>query len=497
LHVNDPKPFDVAVIGAGFGGLGAALASAELGARVAVCEALNYPGGCASTFTRDGYQFEAGATLFSGLLPGQLFGAWSARHRFALPVDWLDPLVELRAPGLRLEVHRDRGAFLSSLEALPAAPVAGLRAFFRQQRAVAETLWALFDDPALLPPFSAAMVLRHLPRLPREAALLPLLGRPLGALLARHGLAQFAPLRTWLDAVCQITVQCPAAEAEACFALSALDYFWRGTGHVRGGIGVLARGLCEALAGLGAEVRLGDRVKSLRREGDLWRLETRRGPLLARAVVANVLPGDLQRLLGPAPALPALAALESRVQSGWGAAMLYRVVRPPPGAGPGAHHLQLIADASLPLQDGNHVFASLSGEADLGRAPPGLRTLTLSTHLPLARLRGQPDARQAAVVAEVQERMRRTLLLRAPEWCDGIVHELTASPRTFERFTRRTGGAVGGVPRRAGLANYAQPGPQEVERGLWLAGDSVFPGQSTYATAVGGVRTAAAIASAR
>lgn len=29
-----------------------------------------------------------------------------------------------------------------------------------------------------------------------------------------------------------------------------------------------------------------------------------------------------------------------------------------------------------------------------------------------------------------------------------------ASPRTFERFTQREGGAVGGVPRRAGLHHY-------------------------------------------
>jgi phytoene dehydrogenase-like protein len=35
----------------------------------------------------------------------------------------------------------------------------------------------------------------------------------------------------------------------------------------------------------------------------------------------------------------------------------------------------------------------------------------------------------------------------------------------------------------------------QVMDGLWLVGDSVFPGQSTLATAVGGVRTAASIAS--
>jgi hypothetical protein len=37
-------------------------------------------------------------------------------------------------------------------------------------------------------------------------------------------------------------------------------------------------------------------------------------------------------------------------------------------------------------------------------------------------------------------------------------------------------------------------GPRLVMEGLWLVGDSVFPGPSTLATALGGVRTAARIA---
>lgn len=391
---------------------------------------------------------------------------------------------------------RDREAFLAALCALPGAPAPRIGAFFAQQRQIADTLWALFDDPALLPPFSPSMLLRHLARAPRYAKLLPLLGRPLGALLERHGLAGFTPLRTWLDAVCQITVQCSADEAESSFALAAIDYFWRGTGHVRGGIGMLARGLCEALEQLGAQVRFGDRVRSLRRQEDHWLLETRRGPLRARAVVANLLPHDLRALLGEvAGCRPGLDALGDRVAGGWGAAMLYRVARAPVGAGGAPQHLQLIRDAALPLQEGNHVFLSISGAADEGRAPPGLRTLTASTHVPLALLRG-PPAEQAARVAEVQAAMRATLDARALEWSAGLEHELTASPRTFARFTRRSDGAVGGVPRRAGLGHYWQLGPIEVASGLWLAGDSAFPGQSTLATALGGVRVAEAISRA-
>jgi len=49
---------------------------------------------------------------------------------------------------------------------------------------------------------------------------------------------------------------------------------------------------------------------------------------------------------------------------------------------------------------------------------------------------------------------------------------------------------VGGLPRRVGVGSYAGIGPSQVLDGVWLVGDSVFPGQSALATAIGGVRTA-------
>jgi phytoene dehydrogenase-like protein len=490
--------YDAVVVGAGFGGLATALELAQRGARVAVCEALNYPGGCASTFRRDGYAFEAGATLFSGLAEEQLFGQWARRHELEIAVDWIDPLMELRTPSLRLSVHRDRQRFLDQLCALPGAPVHGVRGFFSLQRQVADALWGLFEDPELLPPLDARALLRHATRVPRYVPLLRWVGRPLGAVLERFGLLRFTPLRTYLDGLCQITVQCSAAEAEAPFALAAMDYYWRGTGHVRGGIGRLAEALVQAITRCGGEVVLANRVKSLSPETGGWRIETRRGTLRARHVAANVLPRGLMRLLGlPSERLPRLTELAERVEEGWGAAMLYRVARAPEDAPGKASHLELVQDEAAPLVEGNHLFVSISGEADTGRAPAGQRTLTISTHVPLRRLAAQSSEEQARYVAQIQERMREGLARLAPEWAQDVRHELTASPRTFERFTRREAGAVGGVPRRAGLHHYRELGPRPVMQGLWLVGDSVFPGQSTLATALGGVRTAARIAANR
>ena len=134
---------DALVIGAGFGGLGAAMELVERGRSVVVCETLDYPGGCASTFRRDGYLFEAGATLFSGFGEDQLFGNWIRKYDLPVEIDWLDPPVELRMPDLVLPMGLRRGDLERRLAELPGAPRESLARFFAYQARVADTLWAV------------------------------------------------------------------------------------------------------------------------------------------------------------------------------------------------------------------------------------------------------------------------------------------------------------------------------------------------------------------
>lgn len=483
---------DVLVVGAGFGGLGAAMGLVDRGARVLVCERLDYPGGCAGTFERRGCRYDAGATLSSGFGAGQLFAGWAERHAMALRWSALDPVVELRTAQWTLPVWAERARFIDEIAGLAGGRGDAVRRFFAYQAGVAATLWRVLDEPSMLPPLGAGGLLAHLKNVGGYLPVARWMGRPLTAVLARFGLEDVAPLRAFCDAVCQITVQCPAHEAEAPFALATLDYFFRGVAHVHGGIGELARGIVEVLRRRGAEVRQLCPVRGLRRDGDRWYVDTRRGPVRARAVVANLLPQALSKLLeAPGEVAAPLGRMAAGLGEGWGAAMLYMVVRPPEDAPVHAHHLELIDDAAAPLIEGNHLFASISGADEVGRAPPGRRVITVSTHLPAARLR---EGDVASYVGAVQRRMRAVFAARAPEWAAGIEACMTGSPRTFERYTGRTGGLVGGAPRRAGLRNYANAWPKALAPGLWLVGDSVFPGQSTVATALGGLRTAAALA---
>lgn len=441
---------DAVVVGSGFGGLGAALALAERGRSVVVCEALRYPGGCAGRFTHLGRAYDAGATMGTGLDDDGVFGRLLAVHAPELPRTPLRPVLEVRAGDVAIEVPDARDALVDALAARSDAPP-GLRAFFAEQAAMADAGWALLAGRPRAPVLTLA-----------RTGL-----RSLGDRMRAHGVWGFAPLRALAEALCRITVQVPPDEAEAPFALSALDYPFRGVRHLPGGLGTLAEVAVRAIRAAGGEVRLSDRVRAVRREGGRWRVVARSGELLADSVFANVAPHSLPSLAGVET--PRLRRLAARVETGAGAAALFLAL----DRDRGVHHLDLTADPRAPTTEGNHVLCSVHGD-----------TAVVTTHVPAAATGDE--------IAAIQERMRATVRAAAPEVWSAVTSEFTASPRTWARFTFRPGGWVGGVPRRVGLGAYAELVPRPFAPGLWLVGDAVLFGQSTLATWVSGQLTARA-----
>lgn len=488
---GDITSTDVLVIGSGYGGLGAALTLVEQGRSVVLCEALSYPGGCASTFSKEGFQFEAGATLFSGFEERQLFGRWIKRHQMPVRFEPIDPPIEFRTETHSLPIFRSRERTLESFCALPGAPHKALRSFFAVQKKVADILWPVFDHPDRLPPFSAQGLGWHLKRIHRYPTLLPYLNRSLSAVLQRYKLSGFRPFVDYCNALSQITIQVSSEQAEAVFALATLDYPFRGTGHIHGGIGELSTAMLQTIEHLGGEIRMASRVRTLTRDGGGWLAKTRSGQVWSRRVVANMLPQDLAAICVDVE--PLLQQQRKSVEAGWGAVMLYLVLRDSPEWPEHAHHIQAVLDNKKSFEEGNHIFCSISGNNEANRAPEGMRTATVSTHLRLAPFLQLSTDEQAQKIHNIQQRMLCCMEERLPSIATGINRSFPASPRTYQRFTRRYKGFVGGVPRAVGWHNYRGLWPKQIASGLWMVGDSIFPGQSTLATALGGARTARAV----
>ena len=70
---------------------------------------------------------------------------------------------------------------------------------------------------------------------------------------------------------------------------------------------------------------------------------------------------------------------------------------------------------------------------------------------------------------------------------------LPGTPITFQYYTRRPMGMVGGF---AQSSIFAARGPRVGLANLWSVGDSIFPGQSTAGVTLGALRVAAEVAAA-
>jgi phytoene dehydrogenase-like protein len=206
-------------------------------------------------------------------------------------------------------------------------------------------------------------------------------------------------------------------------------------------------------------------------------------------VVANLPPWNIARLLGDA-APPRLRNLPDQPEGGWGAFMVYvgldETAIP---AGLPLHHQVIVRE---PMGEGNTVFLSLSPAWDAGRAPAGQRALTISTHTALApwwKLRRHDSARYEARKEFYVNRMLSAAERVLPALRPAAKLILPGTPVTFQRFTRRAFGWVGGFPQTSLFRTWAP----RLAPDLWMVGDSIFPGQSTAAVALGGLRVARAV----
>jgi C-3',4' desaturase CrtD len=487
LSAKEPR---VAVIGAGVGGLTAAALLLKAGLPVTVLEAHVYAGGSAGTFYHKGYRFDAGATLAGGFSPGGPHAQVADILGLTWPVTPVDPAWVVHLPDRRITQWADRARWQQERrEKLP-----GSEEFWRLQEKLAGISWDISSRPFPWPPqgtgdlWTLAKALR-----PSTIAAAPYLARTIDDLArSRFGANESSDeFRTFLDAQLLISAQTTADRANALYGSAALDLPRRGVNHVRGGIGRIAGTLADWFRAQGGDLHFRQQVRELVLRSDGSRLlRTNKGmEVEADIVLANLTPWGLAKLLGDG-APPALRQTVRETPPTWGAFTLYLgldALQLPHGI---ADHHQVVLNPDRPLGEGNSVFISLSNAADETRAPAGHRAATLSTHTAIApwwRLKQQDYPAYEARRAEYAERLLAAAERALPGIRGALRLCLPGTPVTFERFTRRPFGMVGGFAQES---LFAARGPAVGLPGVWLVGDSIFPGQSTAGVTLGAMRVA-------
>ncbi|MCA9948935.1 MAG: FAD-dependent oxidoreductase [Anaerolineales bacterium] len=477
------------IIGAGIGGLTAAALLLKAGQRVTVLEAHVYPGGSAGTFYHQGYRFDAGATLVGGFSEGGPHARLAQVLNLEWPVKPVDPAWVVHLPdGRSITQYSDPQVWHAERRRV----FPQTEPFWQKQKRLADISWDISTRHFPWPPASLHEM-GALARAVRPSTLyaLPYLTHSINQLASQND-----PLfKTFLDAQLLISAQTTSEHANALYGSAALDLPRRGVNHVKGGVGELAQTLVRWIRQHGGEVLFRQQVTQVEigSTGRATAVKTNKSLYITGdQFLANLTPWGLAELLGSAVPQKLNRELKQRPAT-WGAFTLYLGLEAAqlPANLP-AHH-QVIVDLNMPLGEGNSVFVSLSEPGD-GRAPEGMLAATLSTHTavtPWWKLyHAQNEAAYQAQRAEYSERLLAAAANVIPGLRQSIRLCKPGTPITFQTFTRRPQGMVGGFPQ---TSIFKARGPQTGIANLWLVGDSIFPGQSTAGVTLGGMRVATAV----
>ncbi len=479
---------DVSIIGAGISGLVAAAMLSKEGYKVAVLERDIHPGGCAANFNHNGFNFAVGATVAMGLEPGGLVRSIYEKLDLEARYVNVNPAIRVHLKDRIARVQTSKEAWFNELKAVFPGQDRAKEKFWQETSEIAKTMYAVSKKFPVMP-------FRHLDDLldtakaahPNLIKLLPRLRQTVASRLEHYGIDDEVH-NSFVDGQLLDAMQ---TDASACVATSgafALDIYRYGCQYKIGGLASIAEDLAAYVVAQGGSVNYAHKVKAIHAQGNIKTVETNQGEFDSHVVISSApLSNTAQLLTETESKLVDRAEAQAEM---WGAFTMYlgideRIL--PDDAQP----YEQVTNLNVHDDTGN-LLISTSPSWDQSRAPQGKRAITVSTHvnakkwMQLASERGAYAEAKRVMEEQLLEQIERVF----PKIKQGIEVQLSGSPRTFKRFTLRDGGTVGGFPQTLAAANFKAPSHRTDVAGLFLAGDTIFPGQGVLGTSVSGYNAA-------
>ncbi|WP_226022790.1 phytoene desaturase family protein [Halomicrobium salinisoli] len=473
--------YDVAVIGGGVAGMSTAARLQAAGLSTVVLEAHSRIGGCAGYYRREGFAFDVGATTLVDFEPGGVGGQLLDEVGFDPPPIDVQDAYDLWLPDRRVRLYRDRERWAAERREKLGDDDRHL-AFYAFLDDLSERLWRIARSDVKLPIQSVRDLVRNLRAVgPSDLPLARYLRWTMGDALRTFGVYDDVPLRRAVAVLVEDTVHSSVDEAPLLNAALGITIRRAGLGRPRGGMRGFWTSFAEQYVDAGGTIATGERVVEVTGSRGEFRIRTATGRYLAEQVVSSV-PVDVTREIAPSVVGDRLDDHVETLRDNEGGAVVVCLGVPAAEVDDRevTHH-QILADYHEPLGDGNNVFVSVSAPGDDESAPPGHRAVMLSTHCevePWQDLEREAYERKKAAIGERLVSRARTVY---PDLgTDPVVYEV-GTPVTYEAFTNRPRGAIGGYRQTLGNTNQRAV-PQDVGvDGFYLAGDTTWPGLGTVA----------------
>ena len=480
--------YEVLVVGGGIGGLTAGALLAARGVNVCVLEKEPRGGGCAVTFNRFGYEFEAGASLYASWQPGEIHERVFAELPVNAPeVRRAHPSYVVRLPdGTDVPLVENETEFEEILRASFPECAAQAVGFYREIKPIGE---ALTRVAGRVPDLRTASNLRRAIAVAREARVAPRVLRAMRHTTDRHLAGVSERFRRFIDVQLQIFSQRSTSETAYLYATVALMLPRRGMYAIGGGASALADRLTESIKKSGGTVRFNAPVLRLsydargRARGvDLLSGET---ITASRAVVSNLTVWDTYGKLVGSVRTPPRVRQRLKNLSGWGAYLLYLGLTEEAARRLPAEHILALTDwqEGEPFNPEESQFMfGVAPDWD-ARAPAGYRAVTVSTFTEAEQWfsyhedEAELEAQDQTMLERWWERIHRAM----PELGAGLEVIETATPRSFYDYTRRKLGMVGGVGQSLDVFGLNSLTHRTAIPNLYMVGDTTFPGQGVAA----------------
>jgi C-3',4' desaturase CrtD len=488
----------VAVIGTGVGSLTAAALLARDGHEILMLEQNYLPGGCASSYYRQGVIFESGATTLVGLDVDMPLRYLLAETGINIDKIELLPSMEVHfSDGERLVRHKDLELWIKEAERVFGAT--GQAAFWRYCHKVAQFVWSASLRQKGFPPRRLSDLWSLLKNFrPQQLWYARLAFWSVESLLKKFNLDKNQKFVDFVNAQLLITAQNDYKETNILFGATALCYTNFSNYYVFGGMLQLVKPICEYIEAKGGKIEYRQMVQAVetmpKNSKTQYKIITNKGEFLADMLISGIPLNDTLPLFEPnqenkaennkgnnakwlsrlrKKLLPS-AKLNSAFQLGIHFRRSILQENKP------LHHQIHLAEP-LPIIGGTTIFVSFSHPDDWTRAPLTEGVISVSTHIadPARFQELDKDTINKAILATLY---KHQLLAEAD-----IIYTHSSGAAGWARWTGRRWGFVGGYPQYIATRPWQMLDARLDGDAAYICGDTTYPGQGIVGVCLSGI----------